>query len=301
MGSNNYVQLLGGQTSLAAVPESGGLTGSGTITGPSTLGASTMRFGKITDPLDPSRTVFYHAAKASDPVTYGHLGRVEIGLDAVAGAMQKTGVTYWAASEIYIPSARIANGGDGTIIQVHNSYPPSTVTGPWLLGMNPGAIFPNRGLYFERIWSTQSNPGLSGYNINQTYPFASDNASWAASATTDNVSQNWPALAPGLAAGAWPRDQWVKVVVKYRGDPVGNTGILQVWMTANGVTTQIVNETNVQLGTNDAPAGYPTDYIKSGLDDLTGGGANGVWELRRSVYLYKDNGNTEPQIRALMQ
>jgi hypothetical protein len=226
---------------------------------------------------------------------------VEIGLDAVAGAMQKTGVTYWAASEIYIPASRIANGGDGTIIQVHNSYPPSTVTGPWLLGMNPGAIFPTRGLYFERIWSTQSNPGLSGYNINQAYPFASDNASWPAMLSTDYFAQNWPALAPSLAAAAWPRDQWVKVVVKYRGDPIGKTGLLQVWTTANGITTQIVNETNVQIGTNDAPAGYPTDYIKSGLDDLTGGGANGVWELRRSIYLYKDNGNTEPQIRALMQ
>jgi hypothetical protein len=298
---NNYVQMLGGQMLLSAVSETSGVSGSGAITGPSTLGASSMRFGKIADPLNSSRAVFYHAASANDPVTYGHLGRVEIGLDAVAGAMQKTGVTYWAASELYIPSSRISNGGDGTILQVHNSYPASTVTGPWLLGMNPGAIFPNRGLYFERIWSTQSNPGNSGYNINGFYPFASDNATWPATASTDNFAQNWPALAPGLAAAAWPTDQWVKLVVKYRGDPVGTTGILQVWMTANGVTTQIVNEVNVQIGTNDAPAGYPTDYIKSGLDDLTGGGANGVWELRRSVYLYQDNGNTEPQIRALLQ
>jgi hypothetical protein len=87
----SYVQLLGGQMLLSSVPEAGGVSGSGTIVGPSTLGASSMRFGKITDPLDSTRQVFYHAAMASDPVTFGHLGRVEIGLDTVAGAMQKSG------------------------------------------------------------------------------------------------------------------------------------------------------------------------------------------------------------------
>jgi hypothetical protein len=69
---------------------------------------------------------------------------------------------------------------------------------------------------------------------------------------------------------------------------------------ANGGDANIA-QAGINIGTNDAPAGYPTDYAKTGLDDLTGGGVNGVWELRRSFYLYQANGNTEPQIRALMQ
>jgi hypothetical protein len=89
------------------------------------------------------------------------------------------------------------------------------------------------------------------------------------------------------------------MVAKYRGDPTGTTGLLQVWMQVGGVTTQIVNLSNIQLGT--APQGYPTDYLKSGLDnEETGGGANGVYELRYSVGIAADTGQTAAQMLAAM-
>jgi len=236
-----------------------------------------MRFGKIPDPLNPSRQVFYHAAKASDPMTYGHLGRVEIGLDASAGAIAKSGVTYWIASEMFIPSSRWS-GGDGTLLQVHQSDSSNPSTGPWLFGYDPGQLFaPYSGAYVATQLNTVAG---STSQPSSAYPWASD--------TGGAYGFNY----------AFPKDQWVKVVCKYRGDPVGTTGLLQIWVTtAAGATTQIVNQSNVQIGiatlTN-------SDYVKSGLDDLAGGGS-GEWELRRSLYLYQDNGNSEPQIRALMQ
>lgn len=293
--TGHYVQLLGGQQSLSSVNETTGITGSGTIAGPA--GATPMRFGKIKDPVaaNNGRPVFLLAAKQSDGVTYDHLGRVEIGLDASAGAMQKSGVTYWIATEKYIPQSRMSQTGDtDSVWQIHNSTPTSTVFGPVAMMTQGGAVFPNPGMMIAVAWSSQSDPSVAGWNSQNFYPWASNNAGFPGNAATLGVTQTY---------GAFPFDTWTIDVCKYRGDPTGKTGLLQCWLTANGVTTQTVNLTGIQLGT--APQGYPTDYFKDGLDaESTGGGANGTWELRRSVNLYVDptgDTYTEPQIRAQLQ
>lgn len=273
----NYAQLLGGQRLLSSISETTGVTGSGTIVGP--FGATNMRMGKMQNPANAAQKMIFLAAKLSDGETFNHLGRAELGLDAVAAAIAKSGVTYWLANEIYIPSTRIANGGRGSIFDIHNSYPVSTVTGPFEMGIQYQDVFPNTSPFLSFMQSNQSNPALSGYENLEYYPWTSDNPGFGATAATFNQGpQTW---------GAFPYNQMVKVTIRYRGDPVGNTGIFQVWLTVAGVTTQVVNLTNIRIGTNDAPAGYPLDYFKSGLDDLTGGG-NGVWEGRRFVAIAQE-------------
>ena len=284
--TGHYLQMLGGSRRLTQVSESSGVAGVGEITGP--MGPSTLRFGKIDDPLNAKRKVFYFAAKRTDGVTFSHPGRVEIGIDQRAGAIQKKNVTYWMSTEVLIGESRFA-GGNGNLMQVHNSTPLADVFGPFSITLVQG-VFPNRGVAVVRAASTQPIPSMPGFNQRVTYPWISNNPGFAGNPVTDNVTQTF---------GPYPIGQWVKYVCKYRGDPDGTTGLLQAWLTANGATTQIVNLNNIQIGT--AALGFPTDYLKGGLDDYRlGGGIAGTWELRRSLSLYLDNGNTEPQIRALM-
>lgn len=282
----HYVQLLGGSKPLTQVSEASGITGEGAVTGPH--GPSAMRFGKIADPLNARRTVFCMAAKRSDGMTHSHLGRVEIGINQRAGAMQKNGVTYWLSTEMMMGPSRFA-AGSGNLLQVHNSTPTSDVFGPFAVAFQTH-VFPNRGATVVRAWSSQPSPKLPEFNAQVTYPWTSNNAGFAGNPVTNNITQTF---------GAYPVGQWVKFVCKYRGDPDGHAGLLQIWLTTGGTTMQIVNLSDIRIGT--APLGFPTDYVKTGLDDYSlGGGADGVWELRRSLSLYRDNGNTEPQIRALM-
>jgi hypothetical protein len=281
MLSSSYVQQLGGQASLNSLSDANGISGSGTITGPSTVGTSTLRFGKIVDPTDASRKCFYFATKSTDPVTFGHLGRVEIGLgeSGTAGAMNKTGTTYWAATEVYLPAVRWANGGDGTLLQVHQAdgggpNPNNPAAGPWLVGWDPGQLAsPFPGVYVAK----QVNATIGTAQPASTYLLFTN--------TGGSYGYNY----------VYPQDQWVTVVVKYRGDPTGTTGLLQIWFTVAGVTTQVVNQVNIQIG---IATQSTYDYIKNGLDDLTGGGS-GVWEARRAFALYLDQaGYTEPLVRA---
>jgi hypothetical protein len=282
----HYVQLLGSSRPLTQVSETSGVRGVGNITGPQ--GSSRLRFGKITDPLNAGRKVFYLAAKQSDGMTFTHLGRVEMGIDQLLGAIQKKDVTYWISTEMFIGSNRFS-GGNGTLMNIHNSTPNASLFGPFSIAVLH-SVFPNRGVAVVHAWSSQPDPTMPGFNEQIMYPWTSDNPGFPGNPITDNVTQTF---------GAYPVGQWVKYVCKYRGDPDGTTGLLQIWLTVNGTTTQIVNLTNIRIGT--APLGFPNDYVKSGLDDYElGGGVSGTWELRRSLSLYRDNGNTEPQIRALM-
>ena len=234
-----------------------------------------MRFGRIVGPVDSSRKCFFMAAKFSDGQTYNHYGRVEYILNA---ALQKSGVTYWIVTEMFLPSSRFVNGGTGTLMQIHNSTPPSTVFGPFQIGYFVG-IFPNPGVGINRAWSTQSDPSLPGFNDNEFYPWITDNPGFPGNPITDGVTMTY---------GAYPTGKWVKYATRYRGDPTGTGGILQSWMLVDGIKTQIANLTNIQLGT--APQGFPTDYLKDGLDDeVVGGGSVGVWELRRGTKIYLDN------------
>ena len=284
--TGHYVQLLGSSKPLTQVSETSGITGEGTITGPH--GPSAMRFGKIADPLNTKRTVFYMAAKRTDGMTHSHLGRVEMGINQRTGAMQKKGVTYWMSTEMLMSPSRFA-AGNGNLLQVHNSTPTSDVFGPFAVAFQT-RVFPNRGATVVRAWSSQSSPKLPGFNAQVTYPWTSNNAGFPGNPVTGNITQTF---------GAYPVGQWVKFVCKYRGDPYGHSGLLQIWLTTGVETTPIVNLSDKRIGT--APQGFASDYVKTGLDDFSlGGGADGVWELRRSLSLYQDNGNTEPQIRALM-
>lgn len=286
-----YVQILGGSQNLVNVSETAGITGScGSITGPN--GPTNMRFGKIADPVTPTRQVFFYAAMACDGVTYDHLGRVETGPDDNAGAMADN-VAYWVANEVYVPANTMAQG-DQTFWQIHNSYAPSIVFGPVSLMGQGGDIYPNVGATIATAWSTQSDPSKPGYNSQGFYPWGSNNPGFPAVAANYNTVQTF---------GNYPTGTWVKTVCEFKTAPTTQTGFVYCWLTtAAGVTTQIVNVSNIQLGTDGAANGSPNYYAKMGIDAFsTGGGTTGAWELHRSFYIYKDNGNTEPQIRALMK
>lgn len=333
---NISLQGLGGDTWLDQLYTSGtmgsmsgtwvpgtGITYTGTVTGPTGVGTSTLRFGVITNPYNTSQKLFYMAAKATDPTTFGHPGRMELvpgggnGGQNV-GALAKSGTTYICAMEMVLPSVQWSNGGAGTIMQIHNSYPTSVATGPWAFCGPENDIFPSKGVMCFRIYQPLNNGGAgggfqypatppSGGGYNLTYPFTSDNNGWSAGVPTDGIAQSWGTLYPGGSASAWPRDQMFKLIVKYRGDPIGSgsgsglgagAGLLQAWIICGGTTTQIVNQTNVAIGTNDGPAGYAWDYIKAGLDCL--GMTGDLWLGLRCMGLAIDQGFTPQQIAADM-
>ncbi len=274
------VQLLGGEQPLASVSETTGITGSGAITGP--MGPSTLRFGKIADPVTPSRSVFYFASKTSDGVTFNHLGRVEI---VPAGFLDKSGTTYWIAQEMYVPAGRLIDGGAGALLSIHQPDSPNPATGPFELDVMDTSLFspygPGADVAFERnaVIGSTAQPDAG-------YPWAS----------------NVPAGSYGLTSQTamdWPTDQWVTFVAEYRGDPVGTTGTLNCWLVVKGVTTQIVSRPNLQIGIATATA-LGGDYLKFGIGNLGSGSVNGVWELRRSGGIWIDAGYTVQQIIASM-
>ena len=266
---DGHVQLLGGNHPLNTTPINGDHY-TGTIRGTS------MRFGKVNDPLDHQRQALYTAIKNTDPLTYFHT-RVEI--VPSSARLAKSGTTYWIAAEIYVPSARY-RAGAGTILQVHNSTPASNVFGPFSLVFTPaGYAMPKAGIAVITASSSQSIPVLPGFNQKTLYHWYSDNPGFQRS-----------------TMGPYPVDTWVKWVFKYRGDPIGGTGFLQAWM--NGVP--VVNVSNINIGT--APQGFATDYLKIGVDDYqrTAGGADGIWQLLRSVHIVEDNNYRLEQVQALL-
>lgn len=271
---DGYVQLLGGSRALSAVSETDGVSGSTLITGPSTLGSSLLRFGKINDPITPSRKVFYCAGKSGDPATFGHAGRVEMGPNQTVSAMVKSGVTYWLAAELLLPASRFAGGvGAGNVLQVHIDDPAGTRWGPLALLFAPaGYAAPNAGLAVVYTYSTTSTSG------DDVYAWISDNPGFGS-----------------IGGAAYPKDVFAKWVIKYRGSLGGNAGILQCWL--NG--TQVVNLTNINIGVNSP--GYPNDYAKIGFDDYQlGGGVSGTYELIRSFHVLQDNGYSVAQVQALL-
>lgn len=323
--SGMEVQALGGDVDLASLFQSGsiggctqnsaafasnsgyiGITAAGTVTCPTSLsagGTTTLRFGLIPDPANSARKVFFMGTRTADGTTFDHQGRVEIGLSETVAALNKSGTTYWLTSEIYIPTVRWNNGGGGaTITQIHNSNQYSVATGPALWVMdNTSEVFPNPGMLLSRIQQPINN---SGHSYTETYPFASNNSGFGPNSVTDGL------VMPNVT---FPLNTWVQLIMKYRGDPTGTTGLLAAWWSIGGVITQLMSETNITIGTNDTTTsgvedgtvytgGTPVpDYVKTGLDDFElGGGTAGVWELRRSMGLYQDNGNTVQQIQAAM-
>jgi len=268
---SGYVQRLGGSSSLSSTSESTGITGTGTIAG-TPIGTTNMRFGKVPDPADASRTVFMMAGKNTDPPTFGHLGRVEFGGFATTGdlaLMTKTG-TYWVDFEIYLPSSRFAAGA-GNLFQIHQSDSAVDSFGPWALGFSPANRVVNPGnacVYVVTNWGTTEH---------LSYPYISDNPGY-----------------PNAGLTSWPIDTWVRITAKYKGSPTSANGSLEVW--ANN--TKIVNSQGIQIGV-DTPSA-PWDYPKGGYDDSTlGGGAAGTWQLMRHQRLVLDAGYTLDQIRAL--
>ena len=263
-----HVQVLGGSRPLKAIPEKG-------VEGIGLIRDSTMRFGRIADPLNPKRQVIYSAIRNTDPQTFYHW-RAEVVPEGAP--LVKSGVTYWIAVEILVPAARY-KAGAGNILQVHNSTPGATVGGPLGLIFTPaGYAMPKAGLAVVSTVSTQPIDKLPGHNQKTTYHWFSDNPGFLNS-----------------TAGNYPVDTWVKWVFRYRGDPFGITGLLQAWM--NGV--QVVNATGISIGT--APLGFPTDYVKSGVDDWqkTGGG-DGIWQMMRSLQVLEDKGYSHDQVAALL-
>jgi hypothetical protein len=276
--SDGYVQLLGTSYTLSGINESTGITGTGTIVIPG--GASTMRFGKVIDPLNASRSVFSCAAKVSDGTTFGHYGRVEIGLNQTASAISKTG-TYWFAFENYISATRWASG-NGIIFQIHNSDPTSVHAGPITIEIsNAGAVFTNKCVLIDVYAFTDAVTG------EERYPWCSNNPGFGASSTTIGQSMTY---------GTYAIDAWHKWVIKYTGsNGGGSSGYLGVWL--DGV--QILNLTSLSIGT--ATPGYPSDYPKCGMDDNpSGGGANGAYMLVRSLHSVLDAGYTYAQIATLL-
>jgi hypothetical protein len=269
---NGYVQMLGGSTSLSSVSETTGITGSGTITLPS-VGASTMRFGKINDPLDAARKVFVCAAKTGDGSTFNHVGRVEIGPTESTIQLAKTGTTYWFALENYVSTARWALGA-GILFQLHQSDSATIPTGPFTLRIDDG-VFPNKGVMIDLY-----------QNSSEFYPWTSNNPGFSGNSVTLNQSMTY---------GTFALDVWHKWVFKYKGsNGTGGTGLLQAWLDG----TQILNLPAVSIGVATPPTA-PYDYMKCGHDGVESAG--GSYVLVRSVHVIQDNGSyTEPQIRALL-
>jgi hypothetical protein len=280
--SGGSVQLLGGSQSLPGVSQANGITGTGTITGPSTVGTSTLRFGNVEDPVNAGRRVFYFAAKSSDPATFGHSGRVEIEINN-AVAIQKTGKAYWFALESYVPTVLWNDAGSANILQIHTPDATS-IFGPFSLTHSPaGGIFPNNNILVDH----GKDPNV------ETYPFASDNSGFNGGSATDGKTMpNWN----------FSVNTWHKWVFKYRGDPTGSLGFLQGWVNVGGVTTQILDLQNVAIGLLNVGGGTATpDYVKFGMDAYgTGGGSGGTWALARSIGVYEDNGNTVSDVLARM-
>jgi hypothetical protein len=267
-GMKGHVQLLGGSRALKAIPEKG-------VEGVGLIRDSALRFGRIADPLNPQRQVLYTAIRNTDPQTYFHW-RVEVVPEGAP--LVKSGVTYWIAVEVLVPAAR-HKAGAGNILQVHNSTPGATAGGPFgLIYIPAGYATPKAGLAVVSTVSSQPIAKLPGHNQKTDYHWFSDNPGFLNS-----------------TAGAYPFDAWVKWVFRYRGDPFGNTGLLQAWM--NGV--QVVNATGITIGT--APMGFPTDYVKSGVDDWqkTAGG-DGIWQMMRSLHVLEDKGYSVEQVMALL-
>lgn len=314
-------QLLGGDADAYGIFSSGslgsisgtwtpgvGITHAGAITNAPAGVNQNLRLGIITDPFDPTRHVWYCAALPSDPATFGHFGRVEYvpgggnGGQNV-GALAKTTTEYAGSLEFCLSSSLDTNAGDGesTVLQVHNTNPLSVAAGPFQFDGPENDVFPNRGVQVARIFQPLNNNGVGGAGVgyNLTYPFVSDNPTWAAGVTTDNVAQNWAAFYSGGVAAHFPRDRNMQLFWFYRGDPVAGgsgsglgtgTGYLQMYLRdkASNTVVQIANLTNVGIGTNDAPAGYAWDYIKVGLDVLHITGP--CWLTIRSVGLMVNSG-----------
>jgi hypothetical protein len=131
-------------------------------------------------------------------------------------------------------------------------------------------VAPNACVYVQRLYST--GPG----NETSAYPYVSDNPGFP----NDN--------------GPYPVDTHVKWVYRYRGSLGAGNGFLHAWV--NG--TQVINDNNINLGTN--TPGFPSDYCKIGHDDFQQGGGSGAFEMVRSLKVCQDAGYTEAQIRALL-
>lgn len=266
---NGYLQLLGGSQNLATVNETTGIVGTGTII---IAGSpSAMRFGKINDPLDATRKVFVGASKNTDPATFGHVGRCEVGPSTGVASLNKSGTTYWFAYELNVTSSKFAAGA-GNLFQIHQSDPTVDPFGPFALAFyNAGRVATNACVAIVYA------PGSDAF----IFPYYSNNGF-----TTGT----------GVLVGNYPVDTNVKWVFKYRGDPIGNTGLLQAWM--NGLL--VVSLNNIRIGLN--TPNYPNDYPKFLYDDfVSGGGSAGAYALARSWHMVLDNGSyTEPQIRALL-
>lgn len=291
--SNISLQALGGDGPLSNFLVSAGSSGatvtpqgwtySGTIQSPPAGVGNTLRFGVINDPAPGmgGRPVFYCAGRGSDPVTFGapHI-RTQLSFDQTsAGYAAKSGITYWYTLEHYLPALRWS-GSTGIIWDVHNTNAASVSTGPWESVWSPaGDVFPNANVFASFVQQAVV-PGP----FDEFYPWASDN-SW--SGTTSSFGQSW-------TSWPYPQNTWVKFLVKYRGDPTGNTGIFQKWIGVGNTWIQVVNLTNLRIGTNDPST--PGDYLKAGWDSLAAQ-ANGEWGLTRSVGFYQDNGNTPAQFQ----
>jgi hypothetical protein len=290
-----YVQLLGGSQSLSSVNESTGIvqtagTGfGGNAKSQINIGGTNtwMRFGKVADPVTPSRTVIACAAQAQDGPTFGHPARCEMGFGNAP--VNQEGTTYWYAIETYMPSSRY-NEGNGVILQTHVNDPGGPATGPFTLGFL-GGIFPNPGVGIDLYRYPIGGPN------NEYYPWITDNLDFAGNSVTLNQSMTADRLCD-FVQGTYT-NRWHKWVFKYRGSKgTGTAGMLLGWL--NG--TQVLNLTNLAIGVADTTQGtYPTDYVKFGFDVDSGATTTGSYALVRSSHLVLDNGSyTEPQIRALL-
>lgn len=301
-GSAWIVQLLGTSAVVSTVSEANGITGADNITGPSTVGSSAKRFARIVDPLNAAEHALYFASNSTDPSTQNHRNRVE--LSVVPGSGLPKNFKGWLKCRKYVPTVRFNQTG-GILLQIHNSYAPSTVTGPWELGYdNSGGIWPSVPMMYASVyWSDQDDPGVAGYNLNQWYPYISDSSgaggvSYASGIPSGGTPYGkygptafggFPKTDSGLPtvngpadARAFPLNQYNDHIVYYEGDPTGYSGVFKYWL--NGVLC--VNLTGIKIGTP-SHSGAAIDYVKGGLDSASGftNGTTGAWELMKYLYI----------------
>jgi hypothetical protein len=292
---NGYVQMFNTSYTISTVNESTGIVqtaGTGylgsTKSQINVAGTNTwMRFGKVADPVTPSRTVIACAAQYQDGPTFGHAARVEMGFSNAP--VNQEGTMYWYALETYMPSSRY-NEGNGVILQTHVNDPNGPATGPFTLGFLAG-IFPNNGVGIDLYRYPIGGPN------NEYYPWITDNEGFGGNSVTLNQSMTAARLCDFIQSTYCNR--WHKWIFKYKGSKgTGTAGQLQAWL--NG--TKVLDLTGIAIGVADTTAGqYPTDYVKFGYDVDSGATTVGSYMLVRSAHLVQDNGSyTEPQIRALL-
>jgi hypothetical protein len=189
--SGYTAQAIGSGIQAASVPESG-------IHGSTLPNGETLRFGKVSDPMNSLRKALSFQVQKSDPNTAG-AKRTEL---SVTPNIEMNKV-YWIAFSVYVYDWGTLSSSDQALFgaQMHQGEPGLHVGGPaFSLYTTQGG----RRFRLQTRWSTSSSPSLSN------------------------------AVSAYYADHPIPFGRWADFVFKFRQNTNGN-GFVQVWMDGNQI------------------------------------------------------------------